>query len=74
MPGRVDEVIVSGGGTSNRTLRMLLRETLQDFGPIYAGLKDAADVPIEAVLPSDHVFTRGDQAYAGAGGRFAKKL
>jgi phenylalanine-4-hydroxylase len=51
----------------------LLRETLQDFGPIYAGLKDAADVPIEAVLASDRVFTRGDQSYANAGGRLAAK-
>ena len=52
---------------------VLLRETLQDFGPIYASLKDAADVPIEAALASDHVFTRGDQTYANAGGRFAAK-
>jgi phenylalanine-4-hydroxylase len=70
-PYRIDDfqqvyVVVPSFGT-------LLRETLQDFGPIYAGLKDAPDVPIEAVLPSDDVFTRGDQAYADAGGRFAAK-
>lgn len=51
----------------------LLNETLQDFGPIYAGLKGADDVPIEAVLPADRVFTRGDQSYAIAGGRFATR-
>ncbi|HEY3814115.1 MAG TPA: phenylalanine 4-monooxygenase [Caulobacteraceae bacterium] len=53
------------------SFQTLLTETLQDFGPIYAGLKDAADIPIDAVLPTDHAFTRGDQAYANAGGRFA---
>ncbi len=50
----------------------LLNETLQDFGPIYDALKDADDIAIDAVLPSDKVFTRGDQAYAASGGRFAK--
>jgi phenylalanine-4-hydroxylase len=45
--------------------------TLQDFGPIYERLKDAEDLPIEAVLPSDVVLTRGTQAYAAKGGRFA---
>jgi phenylalanine-4-hydroxylase len=51
----------------------LRTETLQDFGPIYAVLKDQADIPIEAVLPGDKLFSRGDQAYANAGGRFAAK-
>jgi len=45
--------------------------TLQDFGPLYDRLKGAEDLPIEAVLPSDIVFTRGTQAYAHKGGRFA---
>jgi phenylalanine-4-hydroxylase len=33
--------------------------TLQDFGPLYARLKGAEDLPIETILPSDKVFTRG---------------
>ncbi|PQZ82868.1 MULTISPECIES: phenylalanine 4-monooxygenase [unclassified Brevundimonas] len=45
--------------------------TLKDFGPLYERLKGAEDLPIEAVLPSDQVFTRGTQAYAHNGGRFA---
>ena len=45
--------------------------TLKDFGPLYERLKGAEDLPIEAVLPSDLVFTRGTQAYAHKGGRFA---
>jgi phenylalanine-4-hydroxylase len=50
----------------------LRNETLQDFGPIYDALKDQDDIAIDAVLPSDRTFTRGDQAYAEAGGRLAK--
>ncbi len=44
--------------------------TLQDFGPLYERLKGAEDLPIDTILPSDKVFTRGTQAYAGerAGG------
>ena len=38
---------------------------------VYAALKGQADLPIEMVLPSDQVFTRGTQAYAQRGGRFA---
>lgn len=45
--------------------------TLQDFGPIYERLKTAEDLPIEAILPSDKVLTRGSQSYAAKGGRFA---
>lgn len=45
--------------------------TLQDFGGIYERLKTAEDLPIETVLPEDTVFTRGTQAYAAKGGRFA---
>ena len=54
------------------SIEQLREVTLQDFGPIYDRLKDAEDLPIEAILPSDKVFTRGTQAYAEAGGRFAK--
>ena len=52
-------------------IEQLKRETLQDFGPIYERLKGAEDIAIEAVLPTDAVFTRGTQAYADKGGRFA---
>ena len=45
--------------------------TLKDFGPLYERLKGAEDLPIETILPSDQVFTRGTQAYAHKGGRFA---
>ena len=45
--------------------------TLQDFGPLYERLKGAEDLPIDTILPSDKVFTRGTQAYAVKGGRFA---
>ena len=54
------------------SLESLLAETTKDFGPIYDRLKDAADLPIETILPTDRVYTRGTQAYAHAGGRFAK--
>lgn len=53
------------------SIERLKRETLQDFGPIYARLKDADTIPIDAVLPTDEVFTHGTQAYAAKGGRFA---
>ncbi len=53
------------------SIEKLKEVTLQDFGPIYERLKGAEDLPIEAVLPSDRVFTRGTQAYAHKGGRFA---
>ncbi len=47
-------------------LQSLLDATLQDFAPIYAELATASDVPIDAVLPTDRVFTTGTQAYAAA--------
>ncbi|MBU1324062.1 MAG: phenylalanine 4-monooxygenase [Alphaproteobacteria bacterium] len=53
------------------SIERLKRETLQDFGPVYARLKDAETIPIDAVLPTDEVFTHGTQAYAAKGGRFA---
>ncbi|WP_174292929.1 phenylalanine 4-monooxygenase [Sphingomonas bacterium] len=43
----------------------LLEQTLgTDFGPVYDELSDAPDIEIEAILPSDKVYTRGTQAYA----------
>jgi phenylalanine-4-hydroxylase len=53
------------------SIEQLKRETLQDFGPIYGRLRGADDIAIDAILPSDQVFTRGTQAYAARGGRFA---
>ncbi len=53
------------------SIEKLKEVTLQDFGPIYERLKGAEELPIEAVLPSDRVFTCGTQAYAAKGGRFA---
>lgn len=42
----------------------LLRQTAEtDFAPLYAELAGAPDIPIEAVLPEDAVFTRGTQTY-----------
>ncbi len=43
----------------------LLDQTLRtDFGPVYEELSDAPDIEIDAILPSDKVYTRGTQAYA----------
>ena len=53
------------------SLEALKDETLKDFGPVYAALKGKDDLAIETVLPTDQVFTRGTQAYAQRGGRFA---
>lgn len=53
------------------TIERLKRETLKDFGPLYARLEGAETVAIDAILPSDTVFTSGTQAYANKGGRFA---
>ena len=46
------------------SLEALLAATLRDFGPLYDRLRAAADIPIEAVQPGEHAFTRGTQAYA----------
>ena len=46
------------------SLEALREATLRDFGTIYARLRDAPDIPIEAVAPGDRVITRGTQAYA----------
>jgi phenylalanine-4-hydroxylase len=49
------------------SLRALLDVTVNtDFAPLYTRLERAADLPIETVLASDRVFTRGTQAYARA--------
>jgi len=53
------------------SIEALKTVTLQDFGPVYERLKGAEALPIEAVLPTDKVFTHGTQAYAARGGRFA---
>ena len=50
------------------SLQALLDVTLRDFGALYAGLDGQADIPIDAVLPQDPVFTLGSQAHALAGG------
>jgi phenylalanine-4-hydroxylase len=43
----------------------LLRQTVEtDFAPLYAELSSLPDIPIEAVLPSDVVHTRGTQVHA----------
>ena len=53
------------------SIEALKVETLKDFGPIYGRLKGEVDIAIEAVLPTDRIVSRGTQAYAAQGGRFA---
>jgi phenylalanine-4-hydroxylase len=53
------------------SLQRLLDDTLQDFGPIYRALASLPDLGIETIEAGDRVFTRGDQAYARAGGRLS---
>jgi phenylalanine-4-hydroxylase len=53
------------------SIEALKDETLKDFAPVYERLKGTADIAIDTVLPTDRVFTRGTQAYAARGGRFA---
>jgi len=48
------------------SLQSLLDATLQDFGAIYGRLAASADIPIDAITPTDQVFTEGTQAYARA--------
>jgi phenylalanine-4-hydroxylase len=48
----------------------LLDQTLNaDFGPIYQELARQPDIEVALIQPSDHVYTRGTQAYASAQGR-----
>jgi phenylalanine-4-hydroxylase len=54
------------------SLQALLDATLADFGALYAWLGGQPDLAIDALLPTDHVFTRGTQAYARRGGRTAR--
>jgi phenylalanine-4-hydroxylase len=49
----------------------LLRETLEDFAPVYAQLMALPDIAIDEITGEDEVIHRGDQAYAKVGGRFA---
>ena len=50
----------------------LFRATVDtDFAPLYAELQGHFDLKPEDVLAEDQVFTRGTQAYAQKGGRFA---
>ncbi len=45
----------------------LLSQTIEtDFAPLYAELETTSDLPPEAVLPEDRVFTLGTQAHATA--------
>jgi phenylalanine-4-hydroxylase len=53
------------------SLQALLDATLADFGALYTWLEGQKDIPIDAVLADDQVFTRGTQAYALHGGRTA---
>jgi phenylalanine-4-hydroxylase len=46
------------------SLQALLDATLSDFGPIYQRMASACDLAIDAILPTDRVFTCGTQAYA----------
>lgn len=54
------------------SLQALLDATLADFGALYAWLGGQPDVGIDAILPTDQVFTHGTQAYARGGGRTAR--
>jgi phenylalanine-4-hydroxylase len=46
------------------SFQALLDETLKDFGGVYAELRGAPDLAVDALLESDRVFTRGTQGYA----------
>jgi phenylalanine-4-hydroxylase len=46
------------------SIEALRAATLADFGPLYARLRGAADLPIAEVVASDVALTRGSQAYA----------
>ncbi|MFA6114619.1 MAG: phenylalanine 4-monooxygenase [Sphingomonas sp.] len=49
------------------SFEQLLDQTLNtDFGPLYTELDGQSDIEIEAILPTDRVFTYGTQAYARA--------
>jgi phenylalanine-4-hydroxylase len=52
-------------------MKTLLELANRDFAAVYDEVRNAPEIPIEAVLPTDQVFTHGTQAYANAGGRAA---
>ena len=50
----------------------LFRATVDtDFAPLYAELNGQFDLKPEDILPSDRLISKGNQAYANKGGRFA---
>ena len=50
----------------------LFRATVDtDFAPLYADMQGQFNLKPDDILPSDKVITRGTQAYANKGGRFA---
>ena len=53
------------------SLQALLDSTLADFGALYPRLEGQTDIPIDAIIPADNVFTRGTQAYAREQGAHA---
>jgi phenylalanine-4-hydroxylase len=48
------------------SLEGILAATLEDFGPLYARLADARDIPIADIYDEDAVITRGTQTHARA--------
>ena len=46
------------------SLEQLLEVTQRDFGALYGRLGRSADIAISAIMPTDRVVSRGDQAYA----------
>ncbi len=48
------------------SIQTLLDATLKDFGGLYASLADQPDIPIDAVLPGDRIYSRGTQAHVAA--------
>ena len=54
------------------SFKELLDATLKDFGPIYDYMSNTDTVyGLTDILVTDKIYTRGTQAYANAGGRFA---
>jgi phenylalanine-4-hydroxylase len=53
------------------SIEALLEASLKDFGELYQRLPGQTDIAIEAILPSDLLFSRGTQRYAHKGGRLA---
>ncbi len=57
----------------NNSFEELFEATQQDFGPIYEKMSASDNVfGLTDILDSDKVYTKGTQAYAQSGGRFAK--